>query len=58
MANGKEIFYSAKQEVMFSNKKEGVDFMYAKGSEFQSGVHNIEIYEGENLIGTGAFRVK
>ena len=58
MANGKEVFYSAKQGIMFANKKEVVNFMYVKGSEYKSGLHKVEIYEGENIIGEGSFNVK
>lgn len=57
-SEGKEIFYSAKQDIMFANKKENVNFMYVKGSEFKSGAHNVEVYEGSNIIGIGAFTVK
>ena len=57
-SDGKEIFYSAKQDVMFANKNEKVNFMYAKGSEFKSGGHTVEIYEGEILIGAKPFLVK
>lgn len=57
-SNGKEMFYSAKQDIMFSNKNEKVNFMYAKGAEFKTGDHTVEIYEGESLIGKANFSVK
>jgi len=57
-ADGKEIFYSAKQDIMFANKNEMVNFMYAKGSLFKAGEHTLEIYEAENLIGKGKFTTK
>ena len=56
--DGKEIFYSAKQEIMFANKSEKLNFMYSKGSLFKAGSHEVEVYEGENLIGKGIFNVK
>ena len=56
--DGKEVFFSAKQDIMYSNKYEAVNFMYSKGSLFKAGGHTVEIYEGSNIIGVGTFSVK
>lgn len=56
--DGKDIFFSAKQDIMFASKKEVVNFMYTKGSMFKLGAHSVEIYEGTNIIGTSSFLVK
>ncbi len=55
---GKSIPYTAKQEIEFANTKDAVSFIYAKGSDYGKGRHNIEIYCEGSKIGEGSFNVK
>lgn len=55
---GKEIFYTMKQTVLFENKGQKVSFEYKKGSPYKPGNHKIEIYCEGFKIGESAFTVK
>jgi cell division protein ZapB len=55
---GKETFYTAKQEVLFDNTQQEVSFMYDKGSEYLPGRYVMEIYTDGYLMGSKSFRVK
>lgn len=55
---GKEIFYTLKQDVLFDNRKPQVVFTYVKGSAYKPGKHNIEVYTEGYKIGEGSFLVK
>ncbi len=56
--DGKNVSYTAKQNVEFSNTKQLVTFVYSKGSEYVRGTHKIEIYQDEYQIGEASFTVK
>ncbi|MCU0383349.1 MAG: chromosome segregation protein SMC [Cyclobacteriaceae bacterium] len=56
--NGKEEFYSASQEILFDNTKQKLIYLYDKGSEFTSGVYQVEVYTDDYLMGKGTFEVK
>ncbi|HYG39466.1 MAG TPA: chromosome segregation protein SMC [Cytophagales bacterium] len=56
--NGKEQFYSAKQEILFDNTMQQLSFIYDKGSEFDKGSYKVDIYAEGNKIGTSSFVVK
>ncbi len=48
--DGKEKFYTLKQDFLFDNKKPKVEFLYTKGSEWNLGKHDIELYcEGHKI---------
>jgi organic radical activating enzyme len=55
---GKEIFYTLKQEILFDNRKPQVVFTYVKGSAYKPGKHNVEVYAEGYKIGEGSFIVK
>jgi cell division protein ZapB len=58
VAEGKEIPYTLKTDLLFDNKRQEVGFVYMKGSPYKPGKHTVELYcEGFN-IGTGSFIVK
>jgi len=58
MLNGEETFYTAKQEILFDNSQQQLSFIYNKGSEYESGVYDLEIYTDGYLMGNKPFRVK
>jgi len=56
--DGKEEFYTLKQEILFDNTNQQVTFLYDKGSEYNSGDHTVELYTDGYLLGKKAFTVK
>ena len=56
--DGKETFYTAKQEILFDNTQQAVSFLYDKGSEYLPGRYVMEIYTDGYLMGSKSFRVK
>jgi predicted nuclease with TOPRIM domain len=55
---GREEFYTAAQEILFDNTKQKLTFVYDKGSEYASGVYNVEIYTDGYLMGRSQFTVR
>lgn len=58
MFEGKEIFYTLKQEILFDNRKKEFAFLYHKGSAYKPGKHTIELYSEGFKIGEASFLVK
>lgn len=56
--DGKETFYTAKQEILFDNSQQVVSFLYDKGSEYLPGRYVMEVYTEGYLMGSKSFRVK
>lgn len=56
--DGKETFYTAKQEILFDNTQQEVSFLYDKGSEYLPGRYVMEIYTDGYKMGSKSFRVK
>jgi len=56
--DGKETFYTAKQEILFDNSQQSVAFLYDKGSEYLPGRYVMEVYTDGYLMGSKSFRVK
>ena len=54
----RELFYTAKQEILYDRNSQLVTFLYNKGSEYAIGQHQVEIYTDDYLIGRGNFTVK
>lgn len=57
-AEGKEIPYTLKTDVLFDNNKPEGNFIYLKGNEYKPGKHTIELYSEGFLIGSGDFTIK
>ncbi len=55
---GRELFYTAKQEILYDKTSQLVTFMHDKGSDYNVGQHKVEVYTDDYLIGTGMFMVK
>jgi len=56
--DGQEAFYTQKQDVVFDNTKQGLNFIYAKGGDYKIGQHTVELYEGGALMGKTTFTLK
>ncbi|HEX8428272.1 hypothetical protein [Hymenobacter sp.] len=58
MIDGSEAFYTAKQDLVFDNTRQPVQFLYAKGAAYKTGQHTVELYEGGVMIGKTSFTLK
>ncbi|RAK65176.1 hypothetical protein [Hymenobacter edaphi] len=58
LIDGNEAFYTAKQELVYDNTRQGVQFVYAKGTEYKTGQHTVELYADGYLIGKTTFTLK
>jgi hypothetical protein len=58
MYNGKEIFYTMKQNVLYNGNNTKMGFEYLKGSPFKLGINKIEVYCEGQLIGEAQFTVR
>ena len=58
MIDGSEAFYTAKQDVVFDNSRQPVQFIYAKGAAYKTGLHTVELYSGGVMIGKTTFTLK
>ncbi|CAN0248613.1 unnamed protein product [Chrysoparadoxa australica] len=58
MFNGREMFYTIEQEILYDKKSQKVTLYYDKGSEFALGNHQVEVYTDDYLMGSGNFVVK
>ena len=56
--DGKEVFYTMKQTILFENKGQKVSFEYKKGSPYKPGKNKVEVYSEGFQIGEGTFLVK
>jgi hypothetical protein len=56
--DGKETFYTAKQQILFDNSEQSVSFLYDKGSEYLPGRYVMEVYTDGYRMGSKSFRVK
>lgn len=56
--DGKETFYTAKQQILFDNSQQSVSFLYDKGSEYLPGRYVMEVYTDGYRMGSKSFRVK
>ena len=56
--DGQESFYTQKQDVVYDNTQQNLQFVYAKGAEYKKGVHTVELYEGGALMGKTTFTLK
>lgn len=54
----RELFYTAKQEILYDRTTQQVTFLYEKGSEYAIGQHKVEVYTDDYLMGQGNFIVK
>lgn len=57
MIDGKEMFYTAKQEILFDNSQQELSFIYDRGEEYEEGVYQLELYADDYVIGKMKFVV-
>lgn len=55
---GNQMYYTAKQEILYDGKKQPITFVYHKGNEWKKGGHKVEVLCEENKIGEGGFTVR
>jgi outer membrane usher protein FimD/PapC len=55
---GRELFYTVKQEILYDKSTQQVIVFYKKGSDFSPGLHQVEVYTNEYKMGNGTFTVK
>lgn len=58
LLEGKEQFYTSAQEILFDNTKQKLTFLYEKGTEYASGVYNVEIFTDGYKMGSAQFTVR
>ncbi|MEQ8688703.1 MAG: chromosome segregation protein SMC [Imperialibacter sp.] len=56
--DNREMYFTAKQEILFDNTRQKLSFLYNKGSEYALGIHKVEVYTDGYLMGAGSFTVK
>lgn len=57
-SEGKEIPFTEKQSIDFTNTNQAVLFTYSKGSEYKIGTYTLKVWQDGNLIGTTSLVVK
>ncbi|WPP50256.1 chromosome segregation protein SMC [Catalinimonas niigatensis] len=58
MKDGKEVFFTQKQEILFDNTQQQLTFLYEKGSDYADGRHTIELYADDYIIGRANFEIR
>ena len=58
MYDGKELYYTSKQNILFDNSGQQLSFLYEKGSDYNEGRHTVEIYADDYQIGETNFEVR
>lgn len=58
MFEGREMFYTAQQEILYDRQRQQMSFFYDKGSEYKLGQHKVEVYAENYLMGESTFTVK
>ena len=56
--DGKEMAYTTKGTVAYTNNDQNVEMLYARGTTYRSGNYNVELYSEGFKIGTGTFTIK
>ena len=54
----REMFYTDKQEILYDRSTQKLSFLYDKGSEYSLGLHKVEAYTEDYLMGSGSFTVR
>lgn len=56
--DGREEFYTAKQDILYDNNQQQLTYFYEKGSDYTPGRYNVRIYADGVVIGSKTFEVK
>lgn len=55
---GRELFYTAKKDILYDRSRQQITLLYDKGSEYAIGRHEVEVYTDDYQMGKGYFTVK
>jgi hypothetical protein len=58
MFEGREMFFTVKKEILYDRSAQTVSVLYEKGSDYALGLHTVEVYTDDYLMGKGTFVVK
>ena len=58
MLDGKETFYTAKQDIIFDNSNQQLSFVYEKGTPYEAGSYTMEVFTEDYLMGAKSFVVR
>jgi len=58
MYDGREMFFTQKQNILYDRTRKDLSYIYDKGSEFKTGLHKLEVYADNLRIGSATFTVK
>ena len=58
MIDGKEEFFTLKQQILFDNSRQKLTYDYEKGSEYEPGRYVVKLYANDYQIGEQAFLIK
>lgn len=56
--DGKDIAYTTKTSIIYSNDNQKVDILYARGQVYESGLYAVELFSEGFKIGRGSFIIK
>jgi regulator of replication initiation timing len=56
--DGKEMAYTTKGTVAYTNNDQNVEMLYARGTAYRPGTYNVELYSEGFKIGAGSFTIK
>jgi len=56
--DGREEFYTAKQDILYDNSLKKLIYLYEKGTDYPEGVYQIKIYSEGFNIGNKSFEIK
>jgi hypothetical protein len=55
---GKESFYTSKQDFVFNNTKQQLTYFYEKGSDYDKGIYAVKIFSEGSEMGKSTFEIK
>ncbi|MFQ3576145.1 MAG: hypothetical protein SNJ77_06890, partial [Cytophagales bacterium] len=55
---GKDVFFTSKQDLLYDGRKQTVTFQYRKNSDWKKGKHTVEVVCEGQKIGSGNFTVR
>lgn len=55
---GRELFYTVKEDILYDRSRQQITLLYDKGSEYAIGRHEVEVYTDDYQMGKGYFTVK
>lgn len=56
--NGTTGTYTSRQQILFDNSRQTINFQYKRGGEYAPGRHTVEVYCEGQKIGIGSFEVR